>query len=100
MDRPSKQPYSEILESIFAASTLEDAIFWREIMLGRLAEAMDAASQTRFTADEVQLHLEALHQIKLALENLRFCLLNNERTTWEPSAREWHNTAVWMRRRS
>ena len=52
-------------------------------MLGRLAEATDAASQAWFTAAEVQLHLEAFHQIKLALENLHFCLLNNERTSWE-----------------
>lgn len=96
MDRPSEQPgYSELVESIFKASTLEEAIKWREAMLGRLAAVTDGRSN--FTAEEVRLHQEAKFHTELALENLRFCLLNNERAAWEPVHREWQNTAIWMK---
>jgi hypothetical protein len=96
MDRPSEQPgYSEIVESIFAASTLEEAITWREAMLARLGTVTEGRSD--LTADEARLHQEAKFQTELALENLRFCLLNNERAAWEPVQREWQNTAVWMK---
>lgn len=98
MDRPPASPvYSEILESIFAAATLEDAIFWRQTMLARLAAVIE--SRCDLTADEVRLHREAIFHTELALENLRFCLLNNERTAWEPADREWQNTAIWMPRK-
>ena len=95
MDRPSEQSgYSEILESIFAASTLEEAIASRETKLARLSAVTDRSD---FTADEVRLHQEAKFHTERALENLRFCLLNNERTAWEPMQREWQNSAVWMK---
>ena len=98
MGRPSEQPgYSEILENIFAASTLEDAISWREAMLARLSGITEG--RTALTAYEVRLHQEAKFHTELALGNLRFCLLNNERAVWEPVEREWQNTAVWMTRK-
>ena len=98
MDHPSEPPrYSEILENIFAASTLEDAIFWRQAMLARLAAV--TGSSCDLTAGELRLHREAIFHTELALENLRFCLLNNERTAWEPGEREWQTTAVWMGRK-
>ena len=55
-----------------------------------------ATSEVQISASETPLYrLETIY--RRALENLRFCLLNNERTAWEPMQREWQNSAVWMK---
>lgn len=96
MDGPKPLPgCSEIIERIFAASSLEEAIFWRQAMLTRLVATTEGNRD--LTDEEIRLHREAMFQTELSLERLRFCLLNEERTTWRVGEREWQTTALWTK---
>jgi len=93
MDEPGLAD-SELIERIFSASTLETAILWREIMLGRLEIQIDGIAQLARTERDA---LRSLQEARLAiletLGHLRLSLLNNERVFWRN--RTWQTTDVW-----
>lgn len=97
MDAPADRPtYSAILENIFGASTLEDAIRWRETMLARLQEAINAAAKPGgFSPGDVSLHQDARFQMEIAIVHLRLCLLNEERVFWVSEKGRFEASNVW-----
>jgi hypothetical protein len=78
---------SEIIDKIYEAYTLEDAVFWREEFVSRLAHAILRSDlMDPKLRDEVNLYAQAKAQSEQAIARLQFCLVNNERWNWsEPS---------------
>lgn len=76
----------EIIDEIYASCTLEDAIFWREEFIARMASLI--ASSNLFDArsrDEVCLYSGAKAQAEQAVARLQLCLARNERFEWPRS---------------
>jgi uncharacterized protein YjaG (DUF416 family) len=83
---------TEILDHIFEASTLEEAIRWRRIMLGRLKMVLTHAFRTDISEDEIKLYVEAATELELALTRLEIALAAGERLDWSSGrpVPEWH----------
>lgn len=79
---------SEIIDHIYEASTLEEAVFWREEFVSRLGRAIlrsdlfDPASR-----DELNLYAQAKAQSEQAIARLQLCMANNERWAWSAQAK-------------
>lgn len=87
----------DIIEHVFAASTLEDAIFWREAMRSKLQILVDQASQPNgLSPDEIALHRTAQLHIDISLAHLRLSLVNKERIEWQPETHLWVARTVWQ----
>jgi uncharacterized protein YjaG (DUF416 family) len=76
---------TEILDRIFEASTLEDAIAWRRVILGRLKMVLTHAFRTELSEDEIKLYMEAATELELALSRLKVALAGGERLDWKPT---------------
>lgn len=74
---------NDIIDEIYAACTLEDAIFWREEFIGRMARLI--ASSNLFDPgqrDEVCLYAGAKAQAEQAVARLQMCVVKDERVSW------------------
>lgn len=73
---------TEIRDHIFDASTLEEAIRWRRVILGRLKMVLAHAFRTELSEDEIKLYMEAATELELALSRLEIALAAGERLDW------------------
>lgn len=81
---------SEIIDKIYDASTLEDAVFWREEFVSRLARAILRSDVfDPKLRDEVNLYAQAKAQSEQAIARLQFCLAKNERWTWSENSKSF-----------
>lgn len=71
-----------VVDRIFDASTLEDAIFWRQEMVDRLAHAI-ANSAGILTDEERGVYELAKAQTEEAIKRLRVCFENDDRPMWK-----------------
>ena len=95
MDIPlSALNYAVIVERIFSASTLEDAIAWREAMLARLKLV---TSTQILSAPELRLHRDAQILLENSLSHLRVSLLNEARVNWDHSKKAFIASNVWSK---
>ena len=76
---------ADLVEKIFAAHTLEEAIFWREEMVERLEYAL-SLNDSGLSADERDLYAGAKAQTERALDNLNIALVKGERWHWTKSS--------------
>jgi len=73
----------EIIDQIYDAATLEDAVYWREEFVRRLAQAIAHANLLDPTScDEVTLYSLAKAQSEQAIARLQMCIARNERWKW------------------
>lgn len=72
---------TEVVERIFDASTLEEAIFWRQTMVRRLVEVLTAEG-TNLSPDERDLYRQAKAQTEMAISRLQLALAKGERWLW------------------
>lgn len=76
---------SEIIDRIYEAATLEDAIFWREEFVRRLAHAISRSDLfDPASGDDAKLYALAKAQSEQAIALLRMCIATNERWSWSP----------------
>lgn len=74
---------NDIIDEIYAASTLEDAIFWREEFISRMARLIAEANLfDPEKRDEVCLYAAAKAQAEQAVARLQMCVLKNEHVAW------------------
>lgn len=74
---------NEIIDKIYAASTLEDAIYWRERFIARISASI--ARSNIFDPedrDQVCLFAAAKAQAEQAIARLQMCIARNERVAW------------------
>ena len=88
------QSSTDILEKIFEASTLEEAVYWRAAMVGRLRAARDAGLANGSASDFLQAYSRAIAKHGTALAFLRRALHVNARVVWVPRQRHW----TWLTR--
>lgn len=73
----------EIIEEIHNASTLEDAVYWREEFVRRLGQAISRADLfDPDAADEATLYALAKAQSEQAITRLQMCIARNDRWIW------------------
>jgi hypothetical protein len=85
---------SEIIDKIYEAYTLEDAVFWREEFVARLSRVIlrsDVLDPN--VRDEVNLYAQAKAQSEQAIARLQFCLANNERWTWSEHSQSFRSAS-------
>lgn len=77
---------SEIIDEIYDACTLEDAIHWREQFVARLAHAISRADKADpGIREEVALYALAKAQAEQAISRLQMCIARNEHwISWSP----------------
>lgn len=74
---------SEIIDKIYEAATLEDAVFWREEFIRRLAHAISRADLfDPASRDEINLYALAKGQSEQAVARLQMCIAQNDRWDW------------------
>ena len=75
-----------IIEKLFDAYTLEEAIYWRQEFVLRLADLIAAVDHfDPRTIDELSLYRRAKGQTEQSIARLQMALLKNERVDWLPS---------------
>jgi hypothetical protein len=85
---------SEVIDKIYEAYTLEDAVFWREEFVARLARVILRSDLLDPSVrDEVNLYAQAKAQSEQAIARLQFCLANNERWTWSEQAKSFKSAS-------
>lgn len=75
---------SWVVERIFEATTLEAAIFWREVMVDRLNWAIDNLDSS-ISMDEWSLYAMAKAEMEQAIRRLRECARRGDRLVWPPA---------------
>ncbi|MDO9383992.1 MAG: hypothetical protein Q7T86_14140 [Hyphomicrobiaceae bacterium] len=81
---------SEIIDRIYDACTLEEAVFWREEFVSRLSRAILRSDLLDPTCrDEVNLYAQAKAQSEQAIARLQLCMANNERWDWSVHTRSF-----------
>lgn len=76
---------ADLVELIFDASTLEDAIFLREEMVERLEYAL-AMPESGLSSDERDLYVRAKERTEQAIKHLYAALGKKERWEWLPKS--------------
>jgi hypothetical protein len=82
------QPITEpalnvIIDQIYAASTLEDAIYWREKFIARISATIARSNVFDPTdRDQICLFAAAKAQAEQAISRLQMCVARNERVAW------------------
>lgn len=72
-----------VVERIFEAATLEDAIHWRQEMVDRLGQAI---ADGRLSLEERSMYELARSETLTAIERLRICLESDDRPIWPRAA--------------
>lgn len=76
---------SEIIERVYDAWTLDDAIFWREQFVRRLSQMIANSSVLDpAQSDEVALYAAAKAQSEQAIARLQMALARGETFCWTP----------------
>lgn len=79
---------NEIIDKIYDATTLEDAILWREEFVRRLSHAISHAD-LREARHEIDLYALAKAQSEQAIARLQMCLAKGERWSWSAKDQTW-----------
>lgn len=72
--------YREIVEKIFEASTLEEAIIWRQAMVRRLGQVLVPGAE--LSTDQRNLYWQAKAETEMAISRLELTLTKGERWDW------------------
>ena len=83
------QSSNDILDQIFESTTLEEAVYWRAAMVGRLRAAREAGLANGSTSDLLQAYSRAIAEHGTALAFLRRAVHVNARVVWLPGQRSW-----------
>ena len=84
-----EQSSNDILDKIFESSTLEEAVYWRAAMVGRLRAARDTGLASGSTFELLQAYSRAIAEHGTALAFLRRAVHVNARVVWLPRQRRW-----------
>lgn len=79
---------NEIIDKIYDAPTLEEAIYWREAFVRRLSKAI-SHSDFLEARSENNLYALAKAQTEQTISRLQMCLVKNERWEWSADRRGW-----------